>query len=100
MPRVTGVSIPSYRHHKASGQAVVSIDGRDLYLGTYRSAASRAEYNRVIAEWLAAGRKLPTDPNTVIVAEIVSQFRQHAKRYYRDLDGNISRTVDNFDDAL
>jgi integrase len=100
MARLSGVSIPTYRHHKPSGQAVVSIDGRDLYLGTYRSAASRAEYNRVIAEWLAAGRRLPTDPATITIAEVVSQFRQHAKRYYRDADANVSRSVDNFDEAL
>lgn len=31
--------IPSYRLHKASGQAVVTLDGRDHYLGVHDSAA-------------------------------------------------------------
>ena len=34
--------IPSYRHHKPSGQAVVTLGGRDIYLGKYNTAASRA----------------------------------------------------------
>ena len=33
---------------------VVTLDGKDFYLGVWRSAASKAEYNRLIAEWLAA----------------------------------------------
>jgi hypothetical protein len=35
--------IPSYRRHKASGQAVVTLAGRDIYLGAYGSAASKRE---------------------------------------------------------
>ena len=27
--------IPSYRHHKPSGQAVVTLNGRDIYLGAW-----------------------------------------------------------------
>lgn len=33
--------IPSYRHHKPSGHAVVTLGGRDIYLGKYNSAAIR-----------------------------------------------------------
>ncbi|WP_428939695.1 tyrosine-type recombinase/integrase [Fontivita pretiosa] len=92
--------IPAYRHHKASGQAVVTLEGRDIYLGTYKSAASRAEYNRLIAEWLAAGRRLPTDPASVTVAEVAAAFRQHARTYYRRPDGTPTSEVRNFDVAL
>lgn len=35
--------IPSYRRHKPTGQAVVTIGGRDIYLGKHNTAASRAE---------------------------------------------------------
>ena len=31
-------NIPSYGRHKASGQAVVCINGRDVYLGKYGNA--------------------------------------------------------------
>ena len=44
--------IPKYRLHKATGQAVVTLDGRDNYLGKHGTAVSRAEYERLIAEWL------------------------------------------------
>ena len=50
--------VPSYRRHKPSGQAVVTISGRDIYLGKWNTAASRAEYDRLIGEWLAGGRCL------------------------------------------
>src|SRR5262249_23440196 len=51
--------VPSYRLHKPTGLAVVSIGGRDVYLGKHESSESRAEYDRIIAEWLATGR-VPT----------------------------------------
>ena len=47
---------PSYRHHKPSGQAVVTIGRRDIYLGKFDTPESRTEYDRVIAEWLGNGR--------------------------------------------
>lgn len=47
--------IPSYR--RARGQAVVTLNGIDFYLGPYGSAQCRAEYDRVTAEWLARGRR-------------------------------------------
>ena len=50
---------PSYRLHKPSGQAVVTLDGRDIYLGRYGSPESRAEFDRLLAEWLSNGRRLP-----------------------------------------
>jgi hypothetical protein len=34
---------PAYCHDKASGQAVVGLDGRDFYLGLYDTPESRAE---------------------------------------------------------
>ena len=49
---------PKYRKHQASGQAVVSCHGGDFYLGPYGTKASRIEYDRLIAEWLAGGRHL------------------------------------------
>ena len=54
--------IPSYRRHKQSGQAVVTLpDGfgrrRDVLLGKYGSPESRQEYLRVLAQWEANGRR-------------------------------------------
>ena len=57
MPRSR--TVPSYRLHKPSGQAVVTLrtaEGgrRDVYLGVYNSPESRAEYGRLIAEQATA----------------------------------------------
>ena len=50
---------PSYRLHKPTGQAVVTLNGRDFYLGRFGSPESRAEYDRTIVEWISNGRRLP-----------------------------------------
>jgi hypothetical protein len=57
MPRLTN-SNPSYRKHKASGQALVTIGGQDMYLGPHGTKTSKSEYDRLIGEWLANGRRL------------------------------------------
>jgi hypothetical protein len=44
--------IPRYRKH-TSGQARVTLDGKDFLLGAYNTAASREAYARVVAEWLS-----------------------------------------------
>lgn len=53
------VRIPKYRHHKAKDRAVVTIDGRDYYLGKYGSPESKAEYDALVAQWMANGRRTP-----------------------------------------
>ena len=47
MPRPTR-KLPSYRLHKPSGRAVVTIDCRDHYLGAFGTTESRDEYDRAI----------------------------------------------------
>jgi hypothetical protein len=39
--------VPTYRRHKPTGQAVVTLCGKDHYLGKWNTAASKAEYNRL-----------------------------------------------------
>ena len=57
MPRTPKGSPPSYRLHKPTGHAVVTLNGRDFYPGRHGSPASWAEYDRLIAQWLANGTK-------------------------------------------
>lgn len=57
--RLPAPSDLSYRLHKVSGQAVVTLNDRDCYLGVYNSPESRARYEQLLAEWLAHGRRLP-----------------------------------------
>ena len=54
MPKLVRL-LPSYRRHWASGQAVVTLGGKDIYLGKSSTAKSRAEYGSLIAEWTAHG---------------------------------------------
>ena len=82
MPRLTK-SLPTYRKHKVSGQAVVTIGGKDIYLGAHGTKASKIEYDRIIADYLAAGRRLPVASHDPTVSEIVLAFWKHAKDYYR-----------------
>lgn len=84
MPRLTR-SVPKYRKHKASGQAVVTLSGVDHYLGPHRSTTSIREYDRLVAEWLAAGRQMPVvydDTANVAVVELAAAFLRHAKSHY------------------
>jgi integrase len=96
-------SVPSYRRHKQSGKAVVTLrdalgSRRDVLLGKYGSAASRAEYARVIAEWETNGRRLPQPvsrtPTDITVNELAVAYLQHAKQHYRYPDGTQTNEYD------
>ena len=50
--------VPSFRLHKPSGRAVVTLDGRDYYLGDHGSGESRDRYARLISEWTANGYRM------------------------------------------
>jgi hypothetical protein len=41
--------IPSYCRHKASGQAYLTLGGREVYLGVYGSPESHEKYARLTA---------------------------------------------------
>lgn len=86
MARTKAGSLPTYRHHKASNQAIVSIAGSDFYLGAYNTPASKAEYARLIGEYVATGRapqraRDDTD-EPVSVAEVLLGYWKHAQVYY------------------
>src|SRR5688500_2242051 len=85
MPRLSD-SVPKYRKHKATGQAVVTLCGRDYYLGPHGTRISRQEYDRLIGEWLAAGRQsLHVLPDRLSVAELCVRYLKYAKvRYFKD----------------
>src|SRR4051794_35075590 len=87
--------VPSYRRHKQSGQAIVTLtDGqggrRDVLLGKHGTKVSRLEYARVIGEWEAGGRGLvvarAAGPD-LSVNELAVAFLRHAEAHYRDPDG-------------
>jgi integrase len=55
---------PSYRLHKGSGQAVVTLSGKDIYLGVHGTEESQAAYRRAIAEWLENKQQPPASSRT------------------------------------
>lgn len=83
MPRLTK-SAPSYRKHLVSGQAIVTLQGRDHYLGRYGSAESKRAYDRIVGEWLAAGRPVaaPASPDAITTVEVLNAFKKFAKTHY------------------
>jgi integrase len=100
MPRTAGISTPKYRKHRATGQAIVTIAGRDHYLGPHGTKASRIEYDRIVAEWLAAGRPTsPTSAMDITVAELLRRFKAFADRHYVK-DGRPSGEITNLKYAL
>jgi integrase len=91
---------PSYRLHKPTNQAVVTLNGRDHYLGVYGSEKSRAEYDRLIAEWLSNGRQFAEGgPDGLTVNEVLMAFLRHAEGYYRK-DGKPTGELDNIKLAI
>ena len=91
--------VPSYRRHKPTGQAVVTIDGRDFYLGTWNTKASKVEYDRLIAEWIANGRQLRSTIADTTVVEIINGYRKFAESYYRK-NGEVTREFGCIKEAL
>jgi integrase len=88
--------LPSYRLHKATGQAVVVLDKRSIYLGVFGTPESRAKYDRVIARYLASRhntetlgentKKRPPIPpalqGELLISELVLRYWKFAKSYY------------------
>jgi integrase len=64
----------------------VTLDGRDIYLGRYGSPESRAEFDRILAEWLSNGRRLPAPASAsgtdLSVNELAVTYLAFADGYY------------------
>ena len=73
---------PSYRLHKATGQAVCTLSGKDHYLGKFGSTASKLEYDRIIAEWISNGRRI-NPGHDLTVTELIRDYLEFAETYYR-----------------
>lgn len=98
--------IPSYRRHTASGQARVTIEGRDHYLGAYDSPESHARYKRLVAEYLRTGTLAPAPDGECsplapyTVAELTRDFVAWARREYRGPNGEETGSVENVRSAM
>jgi integrase len=76
--------------------AYVQLNGQFIYLGPYGSPGSRAEYERVVSEWLARGRQpiLPHVSAGPSVNEILLSYLKFAQPYYRGSESSESTEYD------
>lgn len=80
---------------------MVTLNGKDHYLGRWNTKASRAEYDRLTGEWLAGGRHLlPGDKEAgLTIAELVLRYWKFARTYYRK-DGRPTGAISGIRVAL
>src|ERR1700730_5858206 len=69
--RCISAKTPSYRLHRPTYLAVVTLDGRAFSLGRHGTPESKAEFDRLIAEWLTNGRRLPTVESTRVTISVI-----------------------------
>lgn len=101
MPRLTK-SDPKYRRRKTKKGtvvAVVTLNGRDHYLGLHGTPESRQKYHRTVAEWNAGGRQ-PLDTSELAVSQVVLAYWRHVKAYYLKPDGTPTSERDTIKQAL
>lgn len=89
---------PAYRRRSGYSQAIVTLTDaatgkrRDYWLGEFGTPASRELYHRLLAEWEAAGRRLPDKPTpapsdrtahgATTVNRVIRDYWRWAKTYY------------------
>jgi len=92
--------LPKYCHHKSTDRAFVRIEGKTYYLGKHGTAASRREYDRVIAEFIANGRQGFRDPDEILVEQLIIRFIDSAeaeRNYSADRMAKIARILSHLD---
>jgi integrase len=92
-PKGSFKSAPAYRLHKATGQAVVTLCGKDHYLGKHESGASWERYYRLLSEWKSLGGQIApaTPPQEVTVAEVMASFWAYAQQEYAGRRNTLDR---------
>ena len=77
-------SQPAYRRHKARECAVVTINGKNHYLGAWQSPESYAKYATLLAEWKRRGTVDPpaTGDASPAIGDLAFTYLEHARRYY------------------
>lgn len=96
----SNIRVPSLRLHKASGSAVVTVRGRDIYCGKWGTPEAEAHYRRVIADLIASGPEvvrhhglprpdgkrrafIPPTARAISVSELLLAYVEFAEGYYR-----------------
>ena len=74
--------VPKYRLHKATGQAVVTLNGKDYYLGKHGTKASHERYNQLTQQWTASNGRRVIEPHASLTMDelFVAYLRDLANR--------------------
>ena len=89
MPKLTN-SFPAYCLHKASGQAVVTLSGKDCYLGPYGTAESKQTYDRLISR-VASDAMFPASE---LADEIGREYDARCRVLLSIADGSGGKTTE------
>ena len=73
---------PKYRLHKASGNAVVSINGKTHYLGKHGSRESFEKYESLIASRHSKKQFAMSVPKVPLVAHVMAKYLTYIKGHY------------------
>ena len=89
MARLSKNALPSLRLHRASGQGVVTLNGREFYLGPRAEPACEERYNALLARWISNGRRpiegtreARADDNGITVVELIAKYVEFAEDRY------------------
>ncbi len=78
--------IPKYRLHKSTGQALVQIAGKRIYLGKHNSEESLQRYQELLAQYLLVGGESqdPAPPlkSPITIGELILRYYRFARRHY------------------
>jgi len=88
--------VPSYGHHKPSGQARVILNGKHIYLGPYGSPESREAYARLIAESCNSSKnsdgKVAFSRDSLTIDGLLLSYWRFAEEYYQQ-DGKPTKEL-------
>lgn len=78
------IKVPKYRKHLSSGRAVVTLSGRDYYLGLYGTEESQQSYRKLISEYLASSGLFLSkdDKETLTISSLAESYLRHAKNEF------------------
>lgn len=100
-PTSSPLKIPKLCKHKASGKAVVRLNGKDHYCGTFGTKEANEAYKGLISKWLHS-RKNETEwveaaPQASFYAltinELILRYMNFAKNYYQNSPGEIDKVI-------
>jgi len=82
--------------HRLSGQAVVRVNGKDIYLGPYGSADATEKYEAILAD-LIRHKSVPlTTAGQITITDLMAAFMVYAATCYRHPDGSPTSEVKAF----